>query len=108
MTARKPKARKPAPRKRSAPTLAERVEMIEMWIESANKNAADAYTAIAKEHAAIYARINALETRAKFRDASHDEPVSNANEVVGQYIRTFGGLPRASWWRRFWNFMGAL
>jgi hypothetical protein len=105
MTARKPKARKPAPRKRSAPTLTERVEMIERWIESANKNAADAYTAIAKEHAAIYARINALETRAQFRDASHDEPVSNAGEAVGQHFTLIDELPRASWWRRLLTFM---
>ena len=108
MTARKPKVRKPVPRKRFVPTLTERVEMIERWIESANKNAADAYTTIAKEHAAIYARINALETRAQFRDASHDEPVSNAGEAVGQHFTVIAELPRAPWWKRFWNFMRAL
>ena len=51
----------------------------------------------------LHDRIAALETRKQFRDASHDEPVSNTAEAVGQQAN----LPRPSIWRRFLDFMGA-
>lgn len=51
----------------------------------------------------LHKRLKSMEARAHFRDASHDEPVSNAAEAVGQHA----SLPRPSIWRRFWNFMGS-
>ena len=93
MTARKPA--KPKPRKRSVPTLEQRVADLE---ETMNVLVAGRLDALGK-------RIESLETRAKFRDASHDEPVSNAGEAVGQHFTLIDELPRASWWRRLLTFM---
>ena len=95
MTARKPKARKPAPRKRSAPTLEQRVAKLERL----------AHPPVYNHVPEILARIESLETRAQFRDASHDEPVSNAGEAVGQHFTVIAELPRASWWKRLLAFM---
>lgn len=50
-------------------------------------------------------RIEALESRDRLRDKSHDEPVSNAGEAIGQHFRIVG--ERAPWWRRLIGFMGA-
>jgi hypothetical protein len=97
MSARKPKARKPVPRKRSAPTLEQRVAKLERL----------AHPPVYNHVPEILGRIEALETRAQVRDASHDEPVSNAGEAVGQHFTLIAELPRAPWWQRFWNFMGA-
>lgn len=90
MTARKPK---PNPRKASRPTLEQRLADIEGarefdqdWLEELDR------------------KIKSLEARAHFRDASHDEPVSNAGEAIGQHFRIVG---EPSLWRRFLNFMGA-
>lgn len=79
MTPRKPKPRKPAPRKASGPMLAKRIATIE-------------------------ARLKALETRSRYRDASHDEPVSNGSEAIGHFTLT---EPDRRWWRRFLDYMGA-
>ena len=112
MTARKPKARKPVPRKRSkTPTKCacghDRTEYLAdmaqinrnfITIEGSQKNHKEALQQFHK-------RIESLETRAKFRDASHDEPVSNAGEAVGQHFTVIAELPRAPWWRRFLTFM---
>ena len=98
MSARKPKPRKAAPRKGSKPTLEQRLAMIEAvrefdqnWLEE------------------IDARLKSMEARAHFRDASHDEPVSNAGEAVGQHftilseslvkVPTKRGGWRWAWWR---------
>jgi hypothetical protein len=84
MTARKPK---PKPRKASGPTLEQRVATIEAareydgeWLEEINK------------------RLDALESRDHLRDKSHDEPVSNAGEAIGQHFRITGEVKRP-WWR---------
>ena len=96
MTPRKPKPRKPAPHKAAKPTMEQRISVMEAarefdgeWLEEINK------------------RLDALETRSRYRDASHDEPVSNASEAIGQHFRIVGELPSASWWRRFVRFMEA-
>jgi hypothetical protein len=34
-------------------------------------------------------RLDALEARASLRDKSHDEPVSNAGEAIGQHVAMF-------------------
>jgi len=110
MTARKPKARKPVPRKRSKTTLEQRVAELEGWMDAHHKWAAvDTRTRNSNNNVLreCVARIESLETRAQFRDASHDEPVSNAGEAVGQHFTVIAELPRAPWWKRFWNFMGA-
>jgi hypothetical protein len=80
------KPRKSAPRKASKPTLEQRVATIEAarefdgeWLEEINK------------------RIDALESRERLRDKSHDEPVSNANEVIGLYPPT---TPVRHEWKR--------
>ena len=50
-------------------------------------------------------RIAALETRKQFRDAGHDEPVSNAAEAIGVTsdmmvkVPTKRGGWRWTWWR---------
>lgn len=93
MTVRKPKARKPVPRKRSAPTLTQRVAKLERL----------AHAPVYNHVPEILARIESLETRAQFRDASHDEPVSNRFEAIWQQAN----IEPPSLWKRFWNFMGA-
>ena len=51
---------------------------------------------------ALHQRIEALEARKDLRDKSHDEPVSNAGEAVGQHFRITGEVKRPWWkgWRR--------
>ena len=53
----------------------------------------------------IVRRLDALEARGHFRDASHDEPASNAFEAVGQHFRIVGEAPKQPWGRRFLRFM---
>ena len=48
--------------------------------------------------------LDALEARKQFRDASHDEPVSNGSEAIGHFTLT---EPERPWWSRFIDFMGA-
>ena len=106
MTARK--LAKSKPRKRSKTTLEQRVAELEGRMDAHHKWAAsDTRTRNSNNNVLreCVARIESLETRAQFRDASHDEPVSNAGEAVGQYVRIFGELPRASWWKRLLAFM---
>jgi len=79
MTARKPKPRKAAPRKGSRATLEQRVSDLERL---ADWNS-DCITVLRNE-------LETLQTRKEFRDASHDEPVSNAGEAVGQHFRILG------------------
>jgi len=93
MTARKPKARKPVPRKRSVPTLTQRVAKLERL----------AHPPVYNHVPEILARIESLETRAQFRDASHEEPVSNRVEAIWQQAN----LEQPSLWRRFLTFMGS-
>lgn len=86
MTARKPKARKPVPRKPTDPAIKELRRAVRSLIGITDCQRA---------------RIEALETRAQFRDASHDEPVSNRAEAIGQQAN----LEQPSLWRRFLIFM---
>lgn len=127
MTTRKPKPRKAAPRMRSKPTLEQRIAAIEDW--------ADAHSAWASQKTEndngnndvlrdVLRRIDSIEARGHFRDASHDDPASNAFEAVGQHFQILGEVPRtpifdwiknplviesprAPWWRRFLDHMGS-
>jgi len=92
MTARKPK---PKPRKASGPTLEQRVARLEK----------DSHPPVYNHVPDILARLDALETRKRFRDKSNDEPVSNAGEAIGQPFSIVDEI-RAPWWRRFFGFMG--
>lgn len=94
MTARKPV--KPKRRKASGPTLEQRVAELEEIIDSI----------VEPRLTACCEHLDALESRSKFRDASHDAPVSNAGEAVGLHFRIVDELPRMSWCRRFFGFMG--
>jgi hypothetical protein len=98
MTPRKPKPCKPAPRKSkprktAGSTLATRVSNLEMYDANALAQRRD-----------LARRITILETRSRYRDASHDEPVSHRSEAIGHFTLT---EPKRPWWRRFINFMGA-
>jgi hypothetical protein len=101
MTARKPK---PKPRKASGPTLEQRVNDICAAIDELIANDANALAReCAREKALreIRERMTALESRDRLRDKSHDEPVSNAGEAVGQHFRIVGEVkPRWKFWRR--------
>lgn len=93
MTTRKPK---PKSRKASVPTLEQRVARLEK----------DSHPPVYNHVPDILARLDALETRKRFRDKSHDEPVSNAGEAIGQHYRIVDEI-RAPWWRRLIGFMGS-
>jgi|SRR6185437_5407065 len=103
MTTRKPKPRKAAPRKASGPTLAlldEHFDTLALRVGSCEfqgRRRDDVLAALAR-------RIAILETRSRYRDVSHDEPVSNASEAIGHFTLT---EPHRPWWRRFLGFMGA-
>lgn len=58
---------------------------------------------------ALRNELEALQTRKRFRDASHDAPVSNANETVCASGTLVAPLtpPAQSWWRRFLDHMGS-
>lgn len=92
MTTRKPK---PKSRKASVPTLEQRVARLEK----------DSHPPVYNHVPDILARLDALETRKRFRDKSHDEPVSNANEAVSitsdmmVKVKAKGGGFRWAWWR---------
>lgn len=107
MTSRKPKPRKPAPRKASGPTLEQRVAALEEWTNELENARNESHANIKSDFGLVAHRINALESRERLRDKSHDEPVSNAGECIGLHFRIVGELPSASWWRRFLNFMRA-
>jgi hypothetical protein len=94
MTARKPKPRKAAPRKASKPTLEQR--MADMEKRVADMKAVQEYDGDWLEQ--VNTRLNSMEARAHFRDASHDEPVSNAGEIPPRETQP-------SCWRRFLAFM---
>lgn len=105
MTARKPK---PKPRKASGPTLEQRVAILEKLADIASgwmfrHDEGDEVNDDFLRKCA--ARLDALEARASLRDKSHDKPVSNAGEAIGQHFRIVG--ERAPWWRRLIGFMGA-
>lgn len=103
MTARKPA--KPKPRKRSTTrTLEQRIKALEKWASETVVEQGIAYCNIRDERDELSKRIEVLETRAQFRDASHDEPVSNAGEVIGQHFRIMDEKP-VSRWRQFLTFM---
>lgn len=120
MTTRKPKPRKAAVRKGSKPTLEVRMETAEAFMGAHSEAINQLHQRIAAlekiAHPPVYnhvpeicARLDALETRGHFRDASHDEPVSNAGEAVGQHftiisdrmmkVATKRGGWRWAWWR---------
>ena len=133
MTARKPKPRKAAPRKGSkASTIEQRIKAIDEWANKLMEKQGIAYSNIRDERdelarridaleaeifpaqfrrisriKSITARLDALETRKQFRDASHDEPVSNAGEAIGVPL-TPAQLARLMayegkrWWQ-FWR-----
>ena len=114
MTPRKPK---PKPRKASGPTLEQRVaeleEVMSVFVEpriDGCRKRIDTIERQAKdisEHLSAHDRhLRALDLRKDLRDKSHDEPVSNAGEAVGLHFRIVDELPRMSWWRRFFGFMG--
>lgn len=84
MTARKPN---PKPRKASGPTLEQRVANLERF----------SHPPVYNHVPEILARLDAIESRDRLRDKSHDEPVSNANEVIGLYPPT---TPVRHEWRR--------
>jgi len=116
MTPRKPKPRKPAPRKAAKPTLEQRVAYLEETVDVIVAPRVDACQREMRERLfcldadfekntlSILRRLDALETRSRYRDASHDEPVSNASEAIGHFTLT---EPHRPWWRRFLGFMGA-
>jgi hypothetical protein len=106
MTPRKPKPRKPAPRKAAGPTL-EKLTIVQYMhdIGQINSN----FTTLKKDLdvaccriLAIETRLEALEARKQFRDASHDEPMSNGSEAIGHFTLT---EPKRPWWRRFLDHM---
>src|SRR6185312_213810 len=105
MTARKPKPRKAAVRKGCKPTLEQRVGLLEETVD----------LFVVRRLDALGKHLDALETRGHFRDASHDEPVSNDFEAVNcspHLLRTpreidvwFAGFKAADtkrWWQ-FWR-----
>ena len=100
MTPRKPKPRKPSPRKASGPTLAQRIDDVVAATDQLIANDFNLHSMLIS----LRSRIDALETRSRYRDASHDEPVSNASEAIGHFTLT---EPHRPWWRRFIGFMGA-
>lgn len=105
VTKRKPK---PKPRKASGPTLEQRVDALFDWADQLNKWSDDdvhirnANNDVLRD---CVARLDALESRERLRDKSHDEPVSNAGEAIGQHFRIVG--EHAPWWRRLIGFMGS-
>jgi hypothetical protein len=106
MTPRKPKPRKPAPRKpkprkTAGFALATRVADIEGSLDVVMDTI---FPVLTKGIDDILRRLEAIETRSRYRDASHDEPVSNGSEAIGHFTLT--ELER-SWWRRFLDHMGA-
>lgn len=94
MTARKPATRKAS--KRKAPTLAQRMGGLEVTLQ---------WTV--EHQQGLRERLAALESRERLRDKSHDEPVSNASEAVGQFASGRWQIVEPSRWRRFLAFMGA-
>lgn len=118
MTARKPKPRKAVVRKGSKATMGERMERVEAFcgahtgainqlhqrvsdLERLADWNSDCITVLRNE-------LEALQTRKQFRDASHDAPVSNAGEAVGQHFRIVGELHHVRWWHKLvfplWGF----
>lgn len=101
MTTRKPKPRKAAARKGSKLTLSQHVDVL---TRETRERFFCLEADVTKNLSDIVRRLDALETRGHFRDASHDEPVSNAGEAIGGF-RILGELPAQSRWRRFLTFM---
>lgn len=101
MTARKPK---PKPRKASGPTLEQRVAELEEITHFHNGAIVGLQACVSVDRkleiAECMRRLDALESRDRLRDKSHDEPVSNAGEAIGQHFRIVG--ERRRWWR-FWR-----
>lgn len=97
MTARKPK---PKPRKASGRPLEERVHNLETLLDLTNEWALAQFKNHLGNEVALEKRLDALESRASLRDKSHDEPVSNAGEAIGQHFRIVG--ERRRWWQ-FWR-----
>jgi hypothetical protein len=104
MTPRKPKPCKPAPRKVAGPTMEQRVADIEGSLDVVMDTI---FPVLTKGIDDILRRLETLETRSRYRDASHDEPVSNGSEAVGQFASGAWGIVERPWWRRFIDFMGA-
>lgn len=106
MTARKPK---PKPRKASGPSLEQRVaeleEVMSVFVEPRIEGCRRRIDILERQARDISEHLRALESRASLRDKSHDEPVSNAGEAIGQHFSIVG--ERAPWWRRLIGFMGA-
>lgn len=101
MTARKPK---PKPRKAYVVSMQADDDRIASMADALDA-ALTALLAQRTETAELKARVEILETRQYLRDKSHDEPVSNAGEAIGQHFSIVG--ERAPWWRRLIGFMGA-
>lgn len=95
------KPRKSAPRKASKPTLEQRVQQLEELANFHNSAIVGLQTTVSINPIPAIAecmrRLDALESRDRLRDKSHDEPVSNANEVIGLYPPT---TPVRHEWKR--------